>query len=42
MGDDFALWEMNRPRHHVSDYDRDLVTAGFHISVRTCNINSIW
>ena len=42
MGNGLALREMNGPRCHVSDYDRDLVTAGFHVGVCMCNINSVW
>ena len=40
MGDDLASWKMDRPRCHVSN-DRDLATAGFHVGVRSCNINSV-
>ena len=41
MGDDVALWKMDRPRCHVPNYDRDLATAGFRVGVRSCNINSV-
>ena len=32
---------MNRSRHHVSDYDGDLVAPQFHVGICSCDINSI-